>query len=82
MGIALYDPRQHHTALYGEDPGVMSLSFAAWARSLLGCPDQVLRSIRDALTLTPALSHPLCRGGVPGASNVLVAASGYSICPC
>ena len=28
MGIALYDPRQHHTALYGEDPGVVCLSFA------------------------------------------------------
>ena len=58
MGITLYDPRQHHTALYGEDPGVVCLSFAAWARSLLGCPDQVLHCIRDALTLAQALSHP------------------------
>ena len=37
---------------------MVCLSFAAWARSLLGCPDQVLHCIRDALTLTQALSHP------------------------
>ena len=39
QGVALYDVRQHHSAalLYGgQDPGVMSLSYTAWALWFLG----------------------------------------------
>ena len=42
QGIALYDPQQHrsHPFLYGHDPGVCCLSYAALALWLLGYPDQ------------------------------------------
>ena len=60
QGIALYDAQQHrtHTALYGYDPGVACLCFAAWTLSLLGYLDQALQRIRDALSLAQELSHP------------------------
>jgi predicted ATPase/class 3 adenylate cyclase len=60
QGIALYDTQQHraHTALYGHDPGVACLCFAAWTLSLLGYLDQALQRICDALTLAQELSHP------------------------
>src|SRR5262249_35342167 len=60
QGIALYDAEQHrtHTALYGHDPGVACLCFAAWTLSLLGYLDQALQRIRNALTLAQELAHP------------------------
>ena len=60
QGIALYDPQQHrsHAFLYGEDPGVVSLSFAACALWFLGYPDQALKRSHEALTLAQELSHP------------------------
>ena len=44
QGIALYDPQQHRSLafLYGTDPAVVCLSYAAWALWLLGYPDQAL----------------------------------------
>jgi predicted ATPase len=44
QGIALYDPHQHRSLafLYGHDPGVSFLSFAALALWCLGYPDQAL----------------------------------------
>jgi predicted ATPase len=59
-GIALYNPQQHrsHAFLYGYDSGVHGLSFGAWALWYLGCPDQALRRIHEALTLAQELSHP------------------------
>jgi predicted ATPase len=43
-GIVLYDPQQHRALafLYGEDPGMVCLSWAAWALWSLGYPDQAL----------------------------------------
>ena len=45
QGIALYDPQQHrsHAFLYGQDPGVMCLSYAALVLWYLGYPDQALQ---------------------------------------
>jgi class 3 adenylate cyclase/predicted ATPase len=59
-GIALYDPRQHrsHGFLYGYDSGGACLSFVASALWHLGCPDQALTRIHEAVTLTEELSHP------------------------
>ena len=59
-GIALYDSQQHrsHSFLYGQDPGVTCLAYAAFALWLLGYPDQSLEKIREALTLAQELSHP------------------------
>jgi TOMM system kinase/cyclase fusion protein len=60
-GIALYDVQQHraHAFLYGQDPGVMSLSYVAWDLWLLGYPDQALQRMHQALTLAREISHPL-----------------------
>ena len=81
MGIVFTIRAQHYTALYGEDPNDV-LSYAAWARSLLGCPDQVLHCIRDALTLVPS-GRLTPYAEVEVRSTVIrSAASGYSICPC
>jgi predicted ATPase len=59
-GIAFYDPQQHRSLafLYGHDPGVSCLCFAALALWLLGYPEQALKRIREALTLARTLSHP------------------------
>ena len=60
QGIALYDPQQHrsHAFLYGQEPGVVCLSYAAWALWYLGYPDQALKRSPEALTLAQELSHP------------------------
>jgi predicted ATPase len=53
MGVSLYDPQQHrsHTFLYGEDPGVVCLSYTALTLWSQGYPDQALTSMHAALTL-------------------------------
>jgi predicted ATPase len=53
QGMSLYDPQQHrsHAFLYGEDPGVVCLSYAALALWSQGYPDQALTSMHAALTL-------------------------------
>jgi TOMM system kinase/cyclase fusion protein len=60
QGKALYDPQQHraHAILYGQDPGVVCLSFATRTLWLLGYPDQALQLSQEALTLARELSHP------------------------
>jgi len=60
QGMALYDPQQHrsHAFVYGQDPGVMCRSFAAWPIWGLGYPDQALESIHEALNLPQELAHP------------------------
>ncbi len=59
QGVSLYNPQQHrsHAFLYGEDPGVACLSYAALTLWLQGYPDKALTSIQGALTL--AQEHPL-----------------------
>jgi tetratricopeptide (TPR) repeat protein len=60
QGSAHYDPERHpaHVLLYGEDPGVACLSYAAWIRWFLGQPDQAMERSREALTLARPLAHP------------------------
>jgi predicted ATPase len=60
QGITLYDSRQHRSLafLYGRDPGVTCLSYAAFALWRLGYPDQALKRNHEALTLAWELSHP------------------------
>jgi len=55
-----YDPHQHrsHLALYGHDPGVLCLSYAARALWLLGYPDQALQRSHEVLAVAQQLSHP------------------------
>jgi predicted ATPase len=60
QGIALYNPQQDysHAFLAGQEPGVVSFSYAALALWLLGYPDQALKRSHEALTLAQRLSHP------------------------
>jgi predicted ATPase len=60
QSIALYDPQQHRSLafLYGDDPGVLCLSYAAGALWSLGYPEQALKRSHEALTLAQELSHP------------------------
>jgi hypothetical protein len=64
QGIALYDPQQHcsHAFLYGQDPGLACLSYAAWTLWLLGYPDQARQRSREMLSLIQGLSHPFRSG--------------------
>jgi len=57
--MALYDPQQHRSLafLYGTDPGVVCLSYAAWALGLLGYADQALHKSDEALALAQRMSH-------------------------
>jgi predicted ATPase len=60
QGIALYDVKQPPSPafLYGQDHGVMCLSYAAWVLTLLGYPDQALQRSTEALQLATQIGHP------------------------
>jgi predicted ATPase/DNA-binding SARP family transcriptional activator len=60
QGIRSYDRRQHQSLilLYGQDPGVANLCYAAVTLWLLGYPDQALQRSAEALALAQELSHP------------------------
>jgi tetratricopeptide (TPR) repeat protein len=60
QGLSLYDPRQHRTLifLYGDDPQVLCLCWAALALWYLGYPDQALDTIHQALRIAQDLAHP------------------------
>ncbi len=64
QGMAHCAPQQHrsHALLYGLDPGVVCLSFAAWALWHLGYPDQALKRSQEALTLAQEIAHPVHLG--------------------
>jgi class 3 adenylate cyclase/predicted ATPase/DNA-binding winged helix-turn-helix (wHTH) protein len=59
QGTALYDPQGCHSQEFsgGIDPGVVCLSWAAWALWLLGYPNRALARSREALNLAHELSH-------------------------
>lgn len=58
--IAHYRPDQRGNLVFrmGQDPGVACRAFAAMTLWLLGCPDQALTHIQEALALAHELSHP------------------------
>jgi class 3 adenylate cyclase/tetratricopeptide (TPR) repeat protein len=57
-GISLYDPQQHrsHAFIYGTDPGVVALGFAARTLSLRGYLDQARQRGGELLRMIPELS--------------------------
>ncbi len=59
-GLDLYDPQQHgsHAFRYGNDPGVVCLSYGAKTQCLLGYPDQALRQSQQGIVLAESQSHP------------------------
>ncbi len=60
QAMALYDPQQHrsHTSLYGQEPGMITLSTLAYALWMLGYPNQALDISHATLTLSQEVSHP------------------------
>ncbi|MCL4707276.1 AAA family ATPase [bacterium] len=58
--LELYQPSEHRTDAfeYGEDPGVVCLSYLAAALWMLGYPEQALQRSNDALALAEKLAHP------------------------
>jgi predicted ATPase len=60
QGLVLYDPTKHGTLtmVYGEDPGISFLTYAAVTLWCLGYPDRALRSVQAARWLAEELSHP------------------------
>jgi predicted ATPase/class 3 adenylate cyclase len=59
--FALYDPEQDRSLAFsyaGQDPGVTSSVFLAWASQTTGYPDQALKRSSEALSLAQLLSHP------------------------
>src|SRR5262249_1936022 len=60
QGLAFYDPQQRnpYSSPSWPDFGVVCLSYATPALSLLGYPDQALKRVQEALTLAQKLSHP------------------------
>jgi len=58
--IALYEPSEHRdlTHRYGEDLGVFTRIWMAWALWILGRPEQAVERSREALALGAAASHP------------------------
>ena len=59
--LALYDLQQHRSLAFsyaGQDPGMTSAIFSAWASQTAGYPDQALKRSSDALSLAQQLSHP------------------------
>jgi predicted ATPase len=57
--LTLYDPQQHRSLvfLYGQDPGVVCLSYATLIPWLLGSSDQALQRSRDGVALARELMH-------------------------
>jgi predicted ATPase len=60
QGTALYNAQHHHSlaSLWGYDPGMGCLSYAAQALWMLGYPDQAQQRCQEALSLARQLSHP------------------------
>ena len=65
QGIAFYDPQYHRplASLYGQDPKVGCLYFAALALWLCGYPDQAVQRAQEAIALATELSRPFSLAG-------------------
>lgn len=63
QATTLYRETEHqsHALLYGQDPGVVSLSYGSWALWLLGYPERALQHCRQAMALAERLAHPYSR---------------------
>jgi predicted ATPase len=57
--VRLYNPEQHrtHALLYGSDPAVGAMVYAAWTLWCLGYPDQSLAKTQEALALARRMAH-------------------------
>jgi class 3 adenylate cyclase/tetratricopeptide (TPR) repeat protein len=75
--VARYDRNKHMTYayVYGQDLGVLSFSYLAWALWLLGYVDQALERCRQAIELAESLDHPFSF-----VSGLCITARVYSMC--
>jgi class 3 adenylate cyclase/predicted ATPase len=64
QSMPLYDPQQHrsHTVPYGQDSGVICLTYMAVVLWYLGYPEQALRRSQEALALAREVMHPFSLG--------------------
>jgi class 3 adenylate cyclase/tetratricopeptide (TPR) repeat protein len=64
QAIALYEPSKHRylAHLHGEDLGVFSRIWMAWALWIVGYPDRALATSHEALALGKEASHPFSLG--------------------
>jgi TOMM system kinase/cyclase fusion protein len=62
--LTFYDPEAHrtHTAIYGQDPKVATLSYLGWLLAILGWPEQGLARVREAVRLARTIDHPFSLG--------------------
>jgi len=62
-GLATYDTEAHadHKFVYGADPGMIFMSFEAWALWHQGFPDQAYQTVQKAFAHTEAIRHPHSR---------------------
>ena len=60
QGIEIYNPKEHQELayVYGDDPGVVCLTYSALVLWMLGYPDQAIKRDQEALTLAKDISHP------------------------
>jgi predicted ATPase len=60
QGSRIYDRSQHSRLVqaFGQDSGVLCLSYEAFSLGFLSYPDQALKRIREALTIARELAHP------------------------
>jgi class 3 adenylate cyclase/predicted ATPase len=60
QGTQIYNVKEHHKLayIYGDDPGVVCLSYSSLTLWFLGYPDQAIHRDREALTLSSHISHP------------------------
>jgi hypothetical protein len=68
QGIAFYDPQKHRALalVYGHDPRMACLSFAAHTLWLLGYPEQALKKMYQSLSWAQELSYPYNLAGALG----------------
>ncbi len=59
--LSAYDPLQHHPNMV-QDPGVMCLSYGAWALWAAGKPDQALARAQQGVALAEQLEHKFSMG--------------------
>jgi predicted ATPase len=59
-GIRLYDKKEHHTMAYtyGENPGVVCLSYSALTLWMLGHFEKAVQRDQETLMLADEISHP------------------------
>jgi len=60
QGIEIYKPKEHQELIYiyGDDPGVVCLTYSALVLWMLGYPDQAIKRDEEGLALAKDISHP------------------------